>query len=117
MVIIILMRKNSNVIIERSVFAGVKRNSLSFNTVSSIFNGETIIIKNSSRFYRSFKDLVIKIKPSKIAIQMNHDKKLVNNKYIPLNIYNLNHDLDNRSLFTRLKNRINRFIKKFINPL
>jgi hypothetical protein len=38
------------------------------------------------RFYKSFKDLNIKINSTHVTVQKINDKQLVNNKYIPLNI-------------------------------
>jgi uncharacterized protein YjhX (UPF0386 family) len=54
---------------------------------------------------KSFKDLSIKIKSElEMELTKSNDKKLVDNQYISMNIYNLNHyDL---SLFKKLKNKI-----------
>lgn len=101
--------------IEKSVFAGIKRNSLTFNEIKSIFNGSILIKEIPSRFYKSFNNLNITIKSAKVSIRMNNEKELINNIYIPKNINNLYHDLDNRSLFNKLKNRIIKLLKKYIN--
>lgn len=105
---------SNNNIIEQSVFAGVTRNSLSFNEIKSIFNGETIIKSTSNRFFRNFTNLSISIRPSKVSVKFQPFKILVNNNYIPLNIFNLNHKLDNRGLFFKLKNKLRKFIKHYI---
>jgi hypothetical protein len=65
--------------IDSSVFAGVKRNSLTFHEIESIFKGETIIREIPTRFFKSFKDLSISIKSTKISIKNSNDKELVNN--------------------------------------
>ena len=101
--------------IEKSVFAGIKRNSLTFNEIKSIFNGSILIKEIPSRFYKSFNNFNIIIKSAKVSIRMNNEKELINNIYIPKNINNLYHDLDNRSLFNKLKNRIIKLLKKYIN--
>jgi hypothetical protein len=59
-------KDTSNVIIEKSVFAGVTRNILAFKEIIDIFNGVTIVKYIPVRFFKSFKDLNITIKPSKI---------------------------------------------------
>ena len=33
---------------------------------------------------------------------MSNDKQLINNKYIPINIFDLNHELDNRSFLNEI---------------
>ena len=40
--------------VEKSVFAGVPRNSLTFNEIKAIFNGEIITINVDNRFFKSF---------------------------------------------------------------
>jgi hypothetical protein len=48
--------------IDRSTFAGIPRNSLSFKEVSDVFNGIELNKTIPLRFYKSFKDLSITIK-------------------------------------------------------
>lgn len=68
--------KNTNERIEKSVFAGVIRDSLTFNEIKKIFNGKTIEKETSTRFYKSLKNLNITIKNIKISI-----KKIIQNFY------------------------------------
>jgi hypothetical protein len=100
--------------IEISVFAGVTRNSLSFNEIKDIFNGKTIVKNIPIRFYKTFKDLSIAIKSTKVTIKKTNDKLLIDNHYLPINIFNLNHNLDNRTLLNKLKNKIIKFFKHYI---
>lgn len=83
---IIIMIKNTNERIEKSVFAGVIRDSLTFNEIKKIFNGKTIEKETSTRFYKSLKNLNITIKNIKISIKKNNTKLLLNNNYIPITI-------------------------------
>nr|ARI44248.1 hypothetical protein [Lentinula edodes] len=78
--------KNTNERIEKSVFAGVIRDSLTFNEIKKIFNGKTIEKETSTRFYKSLKNLNITIKNIKISIKKNNTKLLLNNNYIPITI-------------------------------
>ncbi len=97
------------------MFAGVSRYSITFNEIKELFEGKIITKATPNRFFRSLKELTISIKPSKVSIKKSNDKVLVNNDYMPLNIFNLNHSLDNRGMFLKLKNRILKFIKHYLN--
>lgn len=67
-----------------SVFAGVPRNSLTFDEVKAIFNGETLTNNISNRFYKSFNTLNIDVRDTKISIKNNpSNKMLVDNNYLP----------------------------------
>nr|YP_009517241.1 DNA polymerase [Myochromella boudieri]AYE93151.1 DNA polymerase [Myochromella boudieri] len=82
-------------IIERSVFAGVKRNSLKFSEVRSIANGHHIIKNIPINFYKSMQNLDIKISSSQLTIKKKtNDKKLIDNNYSPGTIFNLDHPLN-----------------------
>ena len=74
--------------IEASVFAGVKRNSLSFNEIIDLSHGIKLHKTIDNRFYKSFNDLNISIKSANISIQKSDRKQLVDNIYIPLHITN-----------------------------
>jgi hypothetical protein len=105
---------NNNQIIEKSTFAGVPKNSLTFNEVINLFNGESIIKIIPIRFFKSFINLSINIKPTKITIKKNSHKKLLNNIYLPINVFNLNNSLDNRTKLIKLANKIYKFLKYII---
>lgn len=65
-----------------SVFAGVPRNSLTFQEVTDIFNGKVITKSVPNRFFKSFKDLSIDIKDTTIFFKNIPHKILVNNIYL-----------------------------------
>ena len=67
-------------------FAGVERDSLSFNEIKELFLDKVLHKILPNRFYKSFSNLSIQIKPSSITIRKSNNKVLVNNNYIPLNI-------------------------------
>jgi hypothetical protein len=77
----------------KSVFAGVPRNSLSFEEIRNIFEGETITKNISNRFFKSFKNLSITIKDTKISIKNTNDKVLFKNEYKPIVINNGFHNI------------------------
>jgi hypothetical protein len=93
--------------IEKSVFAGVPRNSLTFNQIKAIFNGEIVTINVDNRFFKSFKNLNIDIKNTFITIKNTNDKTLLNNEYFPIKINNGQFDLFG-FLFNKFKNLINK---------
>ena len=78
---------------EYSVFAGVPRNSLSFEEGKALFEGKIITKTISNRFYKSFTNLTITIKNSHITIKNNNAKKLINNIYYPPVITNGYNDI------------------------
>jgi len=74
--------------IEASVFAGVKRNSLTFNEIIDLYQGLTIHKTIDNRFYKSFNSLNISIKSANISITKSDRKVLVDNIYLPPHIIN-----------------------------
>ena len=74
--------------IEQSVFAGITRNSLTFNEIIELYEGSTIHRDIDSRFYKSFTNLDISIKPANISIHKSDRKELVDNIYLPPHIVN-----------------------------
>jgi len=57
--------------ITKSVFAGVSRDSLTFNEIEDIYSNKTIEKKIQNRFYKSLNNLNITIKSTKISIKKN----------------------------------------------
>jgi hypothetical protein len=99
--------------VEKSVFAGVPRDSLSFNEIKyNLFMGETITKNVDNRFYKSFSDLNIDIKSSFITIKNSNDKILRNWEYLPIQVKGGQVDLFG-SLYNKFKNLINKTIKKY----
>jgi hypothetical protein len=74
--------------IEKSVFSGVPRDSLTFGEIMKIHEGQTITKPISNRFYKSFNTLNIDIKDTSITIKKNNNKQLINNQYLPIKINN-----------------------------
>lgn len=72
--------------VEKSVFAGVERNSLSFNDIINLSLGGAITIEDITRFHKSFNSLKLKVKNTNLNIEAKTDKILVGNKYIPKNV-------------------------------
>jgi hypothetical protein len=65
------------------------------------------------RFFKSLNSLEIVIKSTHITVSKSYSKELVGNDYIPLRVHDLNHILDYRTTLDKIKNRINKFIKKY----
>lgn len=70
----------------RTVFAGVSRDSLTFEQFEQLLNGVELKIINKNRFYKSLTTFNIRIKDSEAIIKQNTLKPLVNNEYLPVNI-------------------------------
>lgn len=80
----------TNKLISKSVFAGVERDSLTFEEVINIFNGKTITKNIETKFYKSFTKLNITVLNNrKLNINNNSNKLLLNNKYLPSHTTNL----------------------------
>ena len=109
---------NNNEKIEKSVFAGIDRNTIPFKDIIKIFNGETLYREQPMRFFKSLSNLNISIKPIKVSLKFAPNKKLINNIYYPKEIYNTNHPFlrikpkqKNKVLLTKLVNKILKWIK------
>lgn len=107
-------KDKSNNTLEKSVFAGIKRNSLTFDEVKSVFNGGVLVKFIPVRFYRTFNNLSISVKSTTVTIKMNNEKILKENNYIPKTVYITNHSFDDRTLYNKLKNKIVKLLKKYI---
>lgn len=88
---------NNNKIIEKSVFAGIERNSITFKDIINIFKGETLYREVPVRFFKSLSNLNISIKSFKVSLKFNPDKILVNNNYYPKEIHKLDHPFKTQS--------------------
>jgi hypothetical protein len=92
-----------------STFAGVEKNTLTFDEVLRINKGEIIEKGVKDRFMKSFTSLDIKTqKDLHIKINNNRDKLLVKNDYIPLTVNNS--DLNNLH-DSKIQNIVNRFYR------
>jgi hypothetical protein len=103
--------------IEKSVIAGVPRDSISFEDLRKLSRGELLTKELPIRFYKSFKDLNISIKPALVTIQLTNEKKIVGNTYIPHHIekpLNINKPIE---FLIRLTQRVLKKLKKTFKPL
>ena len=108
----------NNKIIDKSVIAGVKRYSISFSDIKKIFNGKTIEIITDKRFYKSLKNLKIKIETNvKTNVSFNPKKLLINNNYYPIYINDFNKIDSNliymKNLLKKMLNILNKTFKYF----
>ena len=71
---------NNNNIVTKTVFAGITRDSLTYDNIKHLLSGGEITIKNKDRFIRTLSKFTIHIRESVTIIKQNNNKKLVNNK-------------------------------------
>ena len=88
---------------------GVKRNSISFEEIESLFKGNIITRTISNRFFKSLVNLNIAIKDTKVTIEFNPSKKLVGNNYQPLTI----HTLAKPNLMKKYVNMFSKFMSNY----
>lgn len=99
----------TNQVVNKSIISGVERNSVHFDDIFKIFNGETLTFKTKTRFYKSFSKLNIVIKNNiEQTIKQTSRKQKLNNKYISHHI--VNGDLENVQML-KLKFRQRQFLK------
>ena len=72
--------------VERSVLAGIGRDSVPFEELRHVFNGNQLIKPIKGRFYTSLSDQSITSKDVNMTISFNPNKKLVGNRYVPIKI-------------------------------
>jgi hypothetical protein len=70
--------------VERSVWAGVPRDSLSFKEISLMAEGQTLETVSKDRFFRNLSDLKITVKDIKLSLSRSSFSK--DNCYHPVNI-------------------------------
>jgi len=100
--------------VNKSVFAGVTRNSLSLMEIKQLHLGGKINKTISSKFFKSFTNLSIKIKDINLTISGNREKILKDNVYHPLHLTINNKDINFiESLIKKIKYQLNK-IYKFI---
>ena len=100
----------NNILHDKSVISGVKRDSISFKEVEDIFIGKSIEKKIDIRFFKSMKDLSMVISPTTTTITMSVDKQLVDNRYKPIKINNAYSK--NRIMYKNIN-----FIKRVFNKI
>jgi hypothetical protein len=101
--------------IEKSVFAGVERDSLSFQEIKDVYEGKVLTKNIPNRFYKSLNRLEIVIRNTHIQIDNKSYKSKVGNKYLPLYVNTIDSDfkifIDKH--FNKIINQINRINKLF----
>jgi hypothetical protein len=73
-------------LITRSTFAGIQRDSLTFDEIIKLAQGSTLVKEIPLRFYKSLKNLSINIDSTYVSITRSLDKHLINNNYIPIHL-------------------------------
>jgi hypothetical protein len=96
-----------------TVFAGVKRNSLTWRDILNISKGEILNVATGIRFYKNFDKLNISIRENITRVQINHEKTLLNNVYHPIHISTTSPS--NPVVF--YMSRMIKLINKFLKPL
>lgn len=102
---------------EKSVFAGVPRDSIKYAELEAIGRGEVLNKKVNNKFFKSMKDLKMKIMSSSLNIKANNNKILINNRYFPINVdipYKSHDNSRLMSIFKILIRNINNAIKKIL---
>lgn len=93
---------------ERSVFAGVPRNAVTWPEIQSLYQGggqATITKQIPQVFHHNLSELKIEIHPTQLTLAFNPDKQLINNHYLPQTIYQLEHThLAKQTLLQRTRN-------------
>lgn len=117
--------KNNNKI-ECSIISGVPRNTIPFNDIIKLAKGDILTKDLPNRFFKSFKDLNINIKTTKLTIKQTNNKIINNNIYNPYiinkqNINNINNFLQINKFVSKIILNFKKYIKfyifYFIKPL
>jgi hypothetical protein len=104
-------------IVNKSVFAGVKRDSLTLDQIKELHEGGKINKTIPSKFFKSFKNLSIKIKDINLTISANREKTLLGNVYQPLHITQNQVRVNPVIiLIHKIKYHLNKIAKLFIYP-
>lgn len=102
---------------EKSVFAGVKRNSLTFEDITKLHNGEVLKQQVSDRFFKSLTNLNISIKSMEIEVRKTNPKLLYNNFYYPPIINNQEREFSKEQQLLKFGQQINRNLGNRIKRL
>ena len=93
------------------MFAGVGRNSVTYEQIKHLAEGGVIIRDNIPTFYKSLERLEIKIKDTSLTVKANADKSLKDNKYKPLHINLIDNELSitGNPLYKIMKSQLNAY--------
>lgn len=100
--------------IEMSVFAGARRDTITFNEIKQISKGNIIEKTYDDVFIRSFNKMEISIKERSIKLKISTDKSILNNNYISPYISNINNQFDTSTRGHKIIRKIKSLINKFI---
>jgi len=100
-----------------TVFAGAKRDSLTFNEIMLMSQGKTVHKLYDDVFFKDFRKMEITIKPRELDLKMSTSKNLFNNFYETPKIYNSFNIFDTQSKINKITNKCKLFIKKFISKI
>ena len=103
---------NENNRIERSVVAGIKRNSLPFDVITNLAYGGTYTTTIPNQFRKSMINFNLSIDSITKTIKIDPSKKLVGNIYLPPVINNNNHVLYRDSFLKSVANQYNYIVNK-----
>ena len=95
------------------MFAGVKRNSLSYDQIIQLLNGGEIKVTNKDRFFRSMTSFNIKIKDMETIVKINSDKELIDNEYLPLNVNLVDYGCSIKPYLNSINSTYTKLIKKY----
>jgi hypothetical protein len=106
--------KNNN-LVTKSTFAGIEKNSLTFDEIIKLSKGDKLVKEIPTRFFKSFKTLSINIDSTHVTICRSLDKPLINNLYLPLHLdlvtANLKNEIENTGVLFYLKCKIIKYLQ------
>jgi hypothetical protein len=106
--------KNNN-LVTKSTFAGIEKNSLTFDEIIKLSKGEKLVKEIPTRFYKSFQTLSISIDSTHVTICRSLEKPLINILYLPLHLdlvtANLKNESDKTGVFCYLKGKIIKYVQ------
>jgi hypothetical protein len=103
--------------IHLSKWSGAKKNTISWDEMISISNGNIITKEYDNVFYRDFTNLSINIQERKISLKNLDSKKINNNNYQPPFVFNTNHKFHDQNILQKITNKTKYLIKYFLNNI
>lgn len=92
--------------IYKSTVAGVEKNSLTWSDIELLASGGHLTKTLPNVFHKNLNNLSIKIKDTNITVSNNPSKICIDNRYIPIDIIDLDHKFSKLTLINKLKYRI-----------
>ena len=100
-------------LVTKSVFAGVSRDSLTFEEIIKLSEGHTICKQIPIRFYKSLQKLSISIASTHVTISRSLDKKIVDNHYLPIHLELKRSESPN--FYKYLKRKVQKYFKLIVS--